>query len=55
MLAIWRGGIWLLGGIAGAIVINIPRMRRYGYRFFQVVDPARSRWRSASRSGGSAT
>ncbi len=39
MLAIWRGGISLLGGIAGAILINVPRMRRYGYRFFQVVDP----------------
>jgi phosphatidylglycerol:prolipoprotein diacylglycerol transferase len=40
MLAIWRGGISLLGGIAGAILINIPRLRRYGYRFFQVADPA---------------
>jgi phosphatidylglycerol---prolipoprotein diacylglyceryl transferase len=40
MLAIWRGGISLLGGIAGAILINVPRMRRYGYRFFQVMDPA---------------
>ena len=39
MLAIWRGGISLLGGIAGAILINLPRLRRYGYRFFQVVDP----------------
>ena len=39
MLAIWRGGISLLGGIAGAILINVPRLRRYGYRFFQVVDP----------------
>jgi phosphatidylglycerol---prolipoprotein diacylglyceryl transferase len=40
MLAIWRGGISLLGGIAGAILINIPRLRTYGYRFFQVADPA---------------
>jgi phosphatidylglycerol:prolipoprotein diacylglycerol transferase len=39
-LYVWKGGISLLGGIAGAIVINIPRMRRYGYRFFQVMDPA---------------
>jgi phosphatidylglycerol---prolipoprotein diacylglyceryl transferase len=39
MLAIWRGGISLLGGIAGAILINVHRLRRYGYRFFQVVDP----------------
>jgi len=40
MLAIWRGGISLLGGIAGAVLINVPRMRKYGYRFFQVMDPA---------------
>jgi phosphatidylglycerol:prolipoprotein diacylglycerol transferase len=39
-LEVWKGGISLLGGIAGAILINIPRMRRYGYRFFQVMDPA---------------
>jgi phosphatidylglycerol:prolipoprotein diacylglycerol transferase len=39
-LYVWKGGISLLGGIAGAIVINIPRIRRYGYRFFQVMDPA---------------
>ncbi len=40
MLAIWRGGISLLGGIAGAVLINLHRMRRYGYRFFQVMDGA---------------
>lgn len=40
MLAVWRGGISLLGGIAGATLVNIPLMRRYGYRFFQVMDPA---------------
>jgi phosphatidylglycerol:prolipoprotein diacylglycerol transferase len=40
MLAIWRGGISLLGGIAGAILINVRRLHRYGYRFFQVADPA---------------
>jgi phosphatidylglycerol---prolipoprotein diacylglyceryl transferase len=39
-LAIWRGGISLLGGIAGAILINIPLMRRYRYGFFQVMDGA---------------
>ena len=39
MLSIWRGGISLLGGIAGAVLINVPRFRRYGYRFFQVADP----------------
>jgi phosphatidylglycerol:prolipoprotein diacylglycerol transferase len=39
-LAIWRGGISLLGGIAGAILLNLPLMRRRGYRFFQVMDGA---------------
>jgi phosphatidylglycerol---prolipoprotein diacylglyceryl transferase len=40
MLAVYRGGISLLGGIAGAVLINIPLMRRRGYRFFQVMDGA---------------
>jgi phosphatidylglycerol:prolipoprotein diacylglycerol transferase len=40
MLAVYRGGISLLGGIAGAILVNIPIMRRHGYRFFQVMDAA---------------
>ena len=40
MLAVWRGGISLLGGIAGAVLVNVPLMRRFGYRFFQVMDPA---------------
>jgi len=39
-LAIWRGGISLLGGIAGAILVNLPLLRRRGYRFFQVMDGA---------------
>ena len=38
--AVWEGGISLLGGIAGAVLVNIPLMRRYGYSFFQVVDGA---------------
>jgi phosphatidylglycerol---prolipoprotein diacylglyceryl transferase len=38
MFAIWKGGISLLGGIAGATLINVPRVRRHGYRFFQVAD-----------------
>jgi phosphatidylglycerol:prolipoprotein diacylglycerol transferase len=38
--AVWRGGISLLGGIAGAVLINVPLLRRYGYRFFQVMDGA---------------
>ncbi|HET7235738.1 MAG TPA: prolipoprotein diacylglyceryl transferase family protein [Actinomycetota bacterium] len=40
MLALWEGGLTLLGGIAGAVIINIPRFRRYGYSFFQVMDGA---------------
>jgi phosphatidylglycerol:prolipoprotein diacylglycerol transferase len=39
-LQIWKGGISLLGGIAGAIIINIRRMKKYGYRFLQVMDPS---------------
>lgn len=39
MLKIWEGGISLLGGIAGAVIVNVPRVRRRGYRFFQVADP----------------
>jgi phosphatidylglycerol:prolipoprotein diacylglycerol transferase len=39
MLAVWNGGISLLGGIAGATLVNVPRVRREGYTFFQVADP----------------
>jgi len=39
MLKIWEGGISLLGGIAGGVIVNVPRVRREGYRFFQVADP----------------
>lgn len=40
VFAVWRGGLTLLGGIVGAILFGIPLMRRYGYRFGQVMDPA---------------
>jgi phosphatidylglycerol:prolipoprotein diacylglycerol transferase len=40
MVAIWRGGISLIGGITGAILVAYPFMRRYGYRFLQVMDSA---------------
>ena len=40
MLAIWKGGISLLGGIAGAVLINLLLFRRFGYGFFKVMDPA---------------
>lgn len=38
MLKIWKGGISLIGGITGAILLAYPFMRRYGYRFLQVMD-----------------
>jgi phosphatidylglycerol:prolipoprotein diacylglycerol transferase len=40
MLAVWRGGISLIGGIFGAIGFAYPFMRRFGYRFLQVMDSA---------------
>ncbi|MGH2693007.1 MAG: prolipoprotein diacylglyceryl transferase [Actinomycetota bacterium] len=38
MLKIWEGGISLIGGISGAVIFAYPLMRRYGYRFLQVMD-----------------
>lgn len=37
---VWRGGISLLGGIAGATIANAVNIRRarYRFRFFQVAD-----------------
>src|SRR5947199_8552745 len=35
---IWKGGISLLGGIAGATIANAVNIRRFGLRFFQVAD-----------------
>lgn len=40
MLAIWEGGISLIGGIFGAVGFAYPFMRRFGYRFLQVMDAA---------------
>jgi phosphatidylglycerol:prolipoprotein diacylglycerol transferase len=40
MIAIWEGGISLVGGIFGAIAFAYPIMRRHGYRFLQVMDSA---------------
>ena len=37
-LMIWKGGISLLGGIAGATIANAINIRRFGLRFFQVAD-----------------
>jgi phosphatidylglycerol:prolipoprotein diacylglycerol transferase len=39
-LAIWEGGISLLGGIVGAVIANLGYLRRHGHRFFQVMDAA---------------
>jgi phosphatidylglycerol---prolipoprotein diacylglyceryl transferase len=39
-LRVWEGGLTLLGGIAGAVLVNIPNIRRYGYSFLQVLDGA---------------
>ena len=38
--AIWRGGISLLGGIAGATIANAVSIKRqtYRFRFFQIAD-----------------
>lgn len=38
MLAIWRGGLTLIGGIAGAVILGYLVIRRHGYRFFQALD-----------------
>ena len=35
---VWKGGISLLGGIAGATIANAINIRRFGLRFFQVAD-----------------
>ena len=37
---VWKGGISLLGGIAGAVLVNIPLLRHFRYKFFQIMDPA---------------
>jgi phosphatidylglycerol---prolipoprotein diacylglyceryl transferase len=37
-LYIWKGGISLLGGIAGATIANAVNIRRFALRFFQVAD-----------------
>ena len=39
-LRIWEGGISLVGGIAGAVIFAYPIMRRFNYRFLQVMDSA---------------
>jgi phosphatidylglycerol:prolipoprotein diacylglycerol transferase len=37
-LEVWKGGISLLGGIAGATIANAVNIRRFELRFYQVAD-----------------
>lgn len=40
IFAVWKGGISLLGGIAGAILAGVPKMRSEGLSFWKVMDMA---------------
>ena len=40
ILKVWEGGISLLGGIFGAILLALPKMRSLGLSFWQVMDAA---------------
>src|SRR5438309_2439449 len=40
MLAVYRGGISLIGGIFGAVIFAYPFMRRFHYGFLQAMDCA---------------
>jgi phosphatidylglycerol---prolipoprotein diacylglyceryl transferase len=40
VLAVWRGGLSLLGGIVGAIIACIPLLRRFKVPFFTAMDSA---------------
>lgn len=40
MLAIWRGGISLIGGITGSVLFGLPLMRSYRLPFLRVMDAA---------------
>lgn len=37
---VWEGGISLLGGIAGAILLGLPKIRSQGLSFWRVLDVA---------------
>lgn len=39
-LAIWRGGLTLLGGVAGAVAAALPLIRRRGYGLLHLADSA---------------
>ena len=40
VFAVWKGGISLLGGIFGAILLGIPKMRSERLSFWKVMDAA---------------
>ena len=40
VFAVWKGGISLLGGIAGAILAGVPKMRSEGLSFWKIMDMA---------------
>jgi phosphatidylglycerol---prolipoprotein diacylglyceryl transferase len=40
VLAVWRGGLSLLGGIVGAIIACLPLLRRFKVPFFTAMDSA---------------
>lgn len=40
VFAVWKGGISLLGGIGGAVLAGVPRMRSEGLSFWKVMDLA---------------
>jgi len=40
IFAVWKGGISLLGGITGAVLAGLPKMRSEGLSFWKVMDMA---------------
>jgi len=40
IFAVWKGGISLLGGIGGAVLAGVPKMRSEGLSFWKVMDMA---------------
>jgi len=40
VFAVWKGGISLLGGITGAVLAGVPKMRSEGLSFWKVMDLA---------------
>jgi len=40
ILKVWEGGISLLGGITGAVLLAVPRMKKRGLSFWKIMDAA---------------